>query len=251
MLVGVEKTEIGFEGIGVEMRSRLDCGADFRSECSATHVGDVDGFDAARPLVDAALDNAENRCFAGTTSAFDLPLADVPVHVLGEPANKRFVGFHLAAHLQERTSLHCETDAVIHEPCGFLCDAERPMHLVAADSVLAGGDHPDCSEPLSEVDWAILKDRSDLGGELAARMLLFALPQTAGRNESNVSTTACWATDAAGPAQLDHCAQRDIRSGEVPDRFDQSLRLGGRRIGFHTDQYDTDRLLSQVCYSPH
>jgi hypothetical protein len=41
---------------------------------------------------------------------------------------------------------------------------------------------------------------------------------------------------------LDHLAQRDIRVGKIPDGFNQGLRLGERRfVGFHTDQYDTDR----------
>jgi hypothetical protein len=52
MRVGVGKTEIGFEGIGVEMRSRLDGGANFRGQCSAAYIGDMHGFNAAgeRPL---------------------------------------------------------------------------------------------------------------------------------------------------------------------------------------------------------
>ena len=144
--------------------------------------------------------------------------------------------------------LHCQPDAVIHEPSGLLSDTKRPVHLVAADPILAIGDHPDCSEPLPEVDWAILEDRSDLGGELAAGMLLLAFPQTASCNKPNVCATACRAADPIGPAQLDHRAQRYVRIGEIPDSFDESLRLRERRVGFHTYQYDTDRLLSQVYY---
>ena len=37
----------------------------------------------------------------------------IKVHVFGEPTNECFVGFNLAAHLQERASLHHQTDAVI------------------------------------------------------------------------------------------------------------------------------------------
>ena len=51
------------------------------------------------------------------------------MHVLGEPTNERFVGFNLAAHLQERAGLHCQPDAVIHEPSRLLSDTERPVHL--------------------------------------------------------------------------------------------------------------------------
>jgi hypothetical protein len=81
-------------------------------------------------------------------------------------------------------------------------------------------------------------------------MFLFALPHAAGRNEADICAPACWAANAIGPAQPDHCAQRDIRIGEIPDGFDPSLRLGERSGGFHRNQYDTDDLLCQVYYCP-
>jgi hypothetical protein len=173
------------------------------------------------------------------------------MHVLGEATNERFVGFNLAAHLQECAGLHCQPDAVIYEPSRLLSDTERPVHLVAADSVLAIGDHPDCREPLPEIDWAILENRSYLGRELAARMLFFALPQTASRNEPHIGATACRAANAIGPAQLDHCAQRNILVGKIPDSFDEGSGLGERRGGFHIYQYDAALSLSQVYYYPY
>jgi len=250
MRVGIGKTEIGFEGIGVEMQSRLDGGANLRGQCSAAYIGDVHGFNAAGSLVAGTLDDAENGLFAGAARPFDFPLADMPMHVLGEPTNERFVGFNLAAHLQERAGLHCQPDAVIHEPSRLLSDTERPVHLVATDPVLAIGDHPDCREPLPEIDWAILENRSDLGRELAARMLLFALPQSASRNEPHVGATARRAAYAIRPTQLDHCAKRNIRVGKIPDSFDEGLGLGERRGGFHRYQYDAALSLSQVYYYP-
>jgi hypothetical protein len=243
MRVGVGKTEIGFESVGVEGGPRLDCGPNFGSQCSAADVGNVHGLDAAGSLIAGTLDDPENRFFSGTASALDLPLADVPMHVFGEATNKRFVRLYLAAHLQECASLHCQPNAMVHEPCGLLSDTERPVHLVAADPVLAVGDHPDCGKPFPEIDWAILEDSPDLCRELTPGMLLFAFPQTAGGNEPHVGATASRTADPIGPAKLDHRAQRDIRVSEMPDGVDQGLWLV-----LHANQYDSDRSLSQVCY---
>jgi hypothetical protein len=243
------KTEIRLQSICIDMRARLDRRANFWRECSALHIWDMRSFDPARSLLAGSLDDAEDGFLPRATSPFDLPLADVTVHILGEPANERFVGFNLAAHLQKRASLHCQSDAVIHEPSGFLRDAERPMHLVAADPVFAVGDHPDCREPLPKVDWAILKDRPDLCRELPMRMLLFALPKTTSRYEPDIGTTTCRTTNAIGPAQFDHCAQRDIRVGEIPDGLNEGLGFG-ERFDRHADEYGAGSLLSQVYYYP-
>jgi hypothetical protein len=244
MRIGIGKTEIGFESICVEMGASLDGGAYFGGQCSAANIGDVHGFYAALSLLAGTLDDPENRFFSRTASALDLSLADVPMHVLGEATNKRLVRLYLTAHLQKRASPHCQPNAVIHEPCSLLSDTERSVHLVAADSVLTVGDHPDCGKPLPEVDWAILEDGPDLCRELTARVLLFAFPKTASGDEPNVSTTACRAAHTVGPAQFDPRAQRNIRIGEVPDGIDQGLRLGGRGVGLHKKQYDTIRALS-------
>jgi hypothetical protein len=140
---------------------------------------------------------------------------------------------------------------MIHEPCSFLSDAQRPVHLVAADPVLAVGGHPDCGEPLPQVDRAVLEDGSDLGGELATRMLLLAFPQTASRDEARIGAPAYRTTNTARPAKLNHCAERHIRISEIPDGFEKRLGLGEwGGIGFHTYQYDADRPLSQVYYYP-
>ena len=95
-----------------------------------------------------------------------------------------------------------EADAMIHEPSSLLGNAKSAVHLIAADAVLAVGDHPNCSKPLPEIDWAILEYRSDLGGELAARVLLFALPKTAGTVRISGATEDSWSTDITTLFQL-------------------------------------------------
>lgn len=137
---------------------------------------------------------------------------------------------------------------MIHKPCGFLSDAERPVHLVAADPVLAVGDHPDCGEPLTELDRAILEDRSDFGRELATGMLLFAFPDATSRDKARIGAPAGRAMHAIRPAQFDHCAKRDIRVREIAYCLDESLGFGG--CVRHTDQYDSSQSLCQVYYYP-
>jgi hypothetical protein len=245
MRIGAGKAQIRFESVSVESRPCLNGSADLRCECPALHVRNMRGFDPAGPPLTRALDDTEDSFFPRTASALDLTVTNMPVHVLGETANECFVGLDLSAHLKKRAGLHCEPDSVIHEPRSLLSDTECPMHLVAADPVLAVCGHPDRGEPLPQVDGTILKDGSDLGRELPARMLLLALPQPTCSNEPDIGSTACRAVDAIRPAQLDHRAHGDIRIGEISDGFNEGL-------GFvhHTDQYDSDRLLCQVYYHP-
>jgi hypothetical protein len=49
-------------------------------------------------LFAVTLDNPENRFLTGTAGSLDLPLADMTVHVLGEPSNESLVCFNLATH---------------------------------------------------------------------------------------------------------------------------------------------------------
>ena len=136
VIIDVRKTEIGFERIGIDGCAWLDCCADFGSQRAALYVGNMRSLDATGLPFGSAFNNAKDCSLTGTASPLDLSLADVPMHVLGESTNERFIGFNLAAHLQKRAGLHCKPDAVIHEPCCFLSDTERPVHLIATDPFL-------------------------------------------------------------------------------------------------------------------
>jgi hypothetical protein len=245
----IGEPQIRFQGVSVDVGARVHCVAHFWRERSSLYIGDMRGFDPASVLFNAAFDNAENSFLARPASALDLPLANVTVHVLSEPPNECFVGLNLSAHPQESAGLHGEPDAVIHEPGGLLSDPKRSVHLVAADSVLAVGDHPDSCKPLPQIDRAILEDRPDFCRELAARVLLSAFPETAGVDEARISATACRAANPTRPAQFDHCPKRHVRIGEVANGFEKRLRLA-ERVDFHRYQYDTANLLRQVYYYP-
>src|SRR5208282_2728929 len=95
MRIDIGQAQVRFEGVGVEVRARLDGGANFWCQGSAANIGDMHGLDAAWSLFAAALDDPKHRFLARPASPLDLPLADVPVHVLGKATNERFVSFNL------------------------------------------------------------------------------------------------------------------------------------------------------------
>ena len=90
-------------------------------------------------------------------------------------ADVGLVDLDLAGDLVEAPGLHGEPDAVQHEPCRLLRDAERAAEFVGADPVLAVGDEPDGGEPLVEAERRVLEDRPDLDGVLLLAGL--ALPE--------------------------------------------------------------------------
>ena len=114
----------------------------------------------------------------------------VLVHVASESTDEGLVNLDLAVHLVEAFRLHGEPDAVEHEPGGLLSDADRAVDFVGADAVLGVGDEPHGSEPLVERDGRVLKDGSDLGGELLLRVDGLALPNSASLEERNVDAAA-------------------------------------------------------------
>lgn len=72
--------------------------------------------------------------------------------------------------LLERTHLERIADALRHEPCGLLGDADVARQLKAADALLVGGQDIDGNEPLLKRDGAVLEDSSLDGGELFAAL---------------------------------------------------------------------------------
>ena len=126
------------------------------------------------------------------------------VHIPGCAADESFVNFDFGsatAHLDERTGLHGEANAMEHEPCGFLSDTESAAYLVGANPVFAIGDHPDSDKPFVQADGGILEDGPDLDAELLAGMLLLALPYVPGCDEANVLAPTGWALYASRPTQ--------------------------------------------------
>jgi hypothetical protein len=109
---------------------------------------------------------------------------------------------------------------VEHEPRGFLGDADGAMDFVGANAVLVVGNHPNGSQPLIEANGAVLKDRTDLHGELASGVLGLALPNPTGGDKPDIRTSAGGAYNAVWPTQIDHEVKANIGIGEVANCLD-------------------------------
>jgi hypothetical protein len=113
-----------------------------------------------------------------------------------------------------------------YEPSRLLSYSDSAGDLVRTNSIAAIGDHPNYHQPLVQSDWRVLKNRSNLGRELAFCMSAFALPLALIVQESNVFATASRAGhDAITPEKLAHVGQRVIRIAEIDHRILQSLWL--------------------------
>src|SRR6266478_3279628 len=151
----------------------------------------------------ATLQHAEYGSLVFSASLSNPATMFFAVHISRSAADESFVYLNfapVAAHLENRTVLHRKTDAVKHEPCRLLSDAKSAANLIGTDTVFAVGNHPNSDKPFVERKRRILKDSSDLDGELLARMLRFAFPHKAGRDKAHVLATASRALNSSGPA---------------------------------------------------
>lgn len=170
----------------------------------------------------AAFQDSNYSNFVLSASLSNAALAFVGVHESGSAPDEGFVYFDFAtgtAELEESTILHGETNAMEHEPCGFLSDAKSAANFVGADTVLAVGNHPDCDKPFVERDCRVLKDSSHLARELLAGVSCFAFPHAPSGDEADVFASASGALDAIGPTAFDHEREAVVGVSEVLDGF--------------------------------
>src|SRR5205807_5671602 len=118
--------------------------------------------------------------------------------------------------------------AVIHEPSGFLSDADSAGYFVGTNSVLAVDHLPHCGQPLVQTKRAILEDGSGLCGELTGIVARAALPAVVLLKERDVLGTAARAFDAVWPAARYDVLTAVFRIGKVYDGF-----LKCAEYGFH------------------
>ncbi len=222
VLVVLGQAAVAAVGVRVEGRAGRNVLADLGVKDGLRGGVDDSGADLAALVLGAALQDAHDDRLAGAARALDLLLALVRVHVLRQPADVGLVGLDLAVdlhalRLEQRAGLHGEADAVEHEPRRLLRDPDGAVDLVGGHAVLAVGDHPDRDEPLVQAERAVLEDRPDLGGELAAGVDRLALPHPAGLDEAHVRGAARRAAHTLGPAKADHRGQRHVGVREVAD----------------------------------
>jgi len=107
-------------------------------------------------------------------------------------------------------------DAMQHEPCGVLADADSLAEFVATDSILAVRQHPESHHPLVESKRRIFHDSSHLDSELLFADV--AEPQAASLNERVLCLSTAGAGHVpAGPAELDSRIKGTLRVAEVGD----------------------------------
>jgi hypothetical protein len=198
-----------------------------------------------------ALQDSHDSSFVFGASLSNPALAFIGVHEASGTANESFVYFHFAtvsAKFEERTDLHCQSDAMQHEPCGLLSDAKSAANLVGANTVLAIGDHPNSNKPLVQANRRILKDCPDLDRKLPFGMDALALPLALIFEEHGILALASGAHhDAIRPAYLDHELEAVLRVGEVQDGLLESLWLGTHVVP-HKPNYTKGGLICQVYY---
>ena|ERR1019366_4905999 len=151
-------------------------------------------------------------CFVANAATF--------VHVDCLATNPSFVNFNRSASTAD-LGLRCEAvsyipqsnaDAMEHEPCRLLSDADGLCDLVAADTVFAVAEHPDHHQPLLKRDGRILKDGSHFGAELAILVGALTLPFPLIIEERHVVTaTGRTGHSAIRPALRDHILQAVIK----------------------------------------
>jgi hypothetical protein len=143
------------------------------------------------------------------------------VHVPSFAADEGLIYFDFAtgaAQLNERACLHGASDAVEHEPRRLLSDSKRTSNLATGNTIASVNDHPESRHPLIQAERRILKDRSNLDGELLVAPT--AEPEPPRLDEVVFVRVAPRADDLPiGPAEF-HCViEGAVRIGEVNNGF--------------------------------
>ena len=112
-----------------------------------------------------------------------------------------------------------------HEPCRLLGDFHIARNLVTTHAVFTVGQHPCNREPLIKADRRVLKDRSNLDGEFAARMVASALPSAALRIDTDPRRAAPGANNTIRPAASREIVNAVRLTCKVENRFLKALRF--------------------------
>ena len=212
---------IGEKEICVEGRTGLNMLLHFGLERILLPVRN-DGRDNLTP----ALKNAHDGYLVTGTATSDAALALGDVHVASLAADERLIGFDLTGELDGGIVVERHADAVQHEPCRLLSDAECAGNFARADAVLAVAENPVSAHPLIEAQGGVLKDRSDLEGELLFAAL--AVPDLASLDEGVLLRTAARAANnTVREPQVERVLESTVSVREVDDCLLECVR------GFH------------------
>lgn len=147
------------------------------------------------------------------------------MHVLHQTADVTFIGLDDARHFPiEGLRFDCGTDAMQHEPRGFLRHVNGPVKLVARHAILAVHRHPDRHEPLGKADRRVFEDRSDANRKLF--LAGFALPYLARGDERVFGSVTERAKHTIRPAEHHGEVERVVFVGKKDDGFLKRTRSG-------------------------
>src|SRR5450432_41698 len=202
------------EFVGINGGGLTDIGVHDRAQSSGGHARDMEA-----ALFALAVHQRDNLHLVLVAVRAFLLLAFV--------APKGFVHFDNAAARTKQTGTvagHGFADAVGHEPCGLVSDAEHAVNLVRTDGLLASAHEMHSEQPLIQCDLGIREYGSDDHGELLAAV--FALHQ---------ARTACFAVElvviAQDAAMWAYRTVRPAQSLKVFAGFVSVLKLWGEKIG--------------------
>src|ERR1700688_4835498 len=142
------ESHIGHERIGVDRAACCDVTVDFSMHFFFATVA----YDANANF-STTFQDTHNSSLVFGASLGNPALALIGMHVSGKAADESFINFYFAIRptkFNDTLTLHCQTDAMQHEPCGFLSDSKSAAHFVGTDSVLAVCNHPNSDKPLIE-----------------------------------------------------------------------------------------------------
>ena len=225
-LVDISQIEIAVAlgRVGADLRTLLHVDSEPLQQGRLIRIVDDSSADLRRRVVSPALEQAVNDGLADAAAPKNPLLALSLVHVRGRAADERLVTLDSASHLAERFRFHRQADAHEHKPSGLLRDSQGAGNLARTDTVFGVGDAPHGDEPRRERERRILKDRSDLRGELLSTLLVLALEHRPGSDDANLVLAAFGAGGfAIRPFQLDRVAKADAKIAEVADGIQQGF----------------------------
>ncbi len=165
---------IGHGSVSVDRARCFDVSANLSLQVALFASGNDIGVNLA-----PALQDAHHSGLALHSAVGNLLAAFISVHESRRATDESFVDFDFLAASAELYGLllmQGKTNAVHHEPCGLLSDSESASDFVGTDSVLGVHDEPNGNHPLVHAERGILKDSSNLDGELF--LAGFAEPDT-------------------------------------------------------------------------
>ena len=212
-----------------QVRTRFDIPGNLRGDTVFLAVRDHGSAHALWLTLRGAFQHSENDGLTASTSARLLNLAlAIFVHVPHAAADEGFINLDFTTKVAPgQIVLKGKPDSLQHEPSGLLGNSHVEHDFVTANAVLAIGDQPYGHHPLVKAQRGVLKDSSDLHGELPLRVLSGALPNLAISDVPGILPATSRAYhDAIRPTANHQVIQAVFGIGKVKNRFLESGWFG-------------------------